>query len=124
MNTHLNEDDRTLDRLLARPPQMADRGFSSRVRTQLKRTEKLKIAIFSGMGSLWLLLLGLFTTPEQLVAQFTLATSFLARQLPGSDDLAMFEQFTINSLVDSSIIFLLTVAAVVLVSGLINQLRH
>jgi hypothetical protein len=49
-------DDQWLDALLAQPPELADQGFVSSVRSRLGRMEKLRNRVFLGATGFWLLL--------------------------------------------------------------------
>lgn len=119
-----NSFDSKLDRLLAQPPQMTDRGFSDTVLKRLKRAEQRKVGVFSIMCTLWLLLLGLTTTPGQLLAHFSLAGSSLARLVPTPEDYVWLGDSLLNDPPGGSLSLLAIVATALLVLGFSNLLRR
>lgn len=116
--------DSKLDRLLAQPPQMADRGFSSHVQQRLKRVKKQKFGVFTAMCFLWLLLLGLTTTPGQLLSQFSLASDTLARILPTPEDYILLRELLLNDPLGGSLPVVALVATGLFILGFGNLLRR
>ncbi len=70
MKDQISEDE--LNRILAQPAQIADRGFTEQVRTRLKKSESKRMVVFAAIAVFWTALAILIGFPEQLLNSLSL----------------------------------------------------
>lgn len=112
-----------LDKLLARPAHIADKGFSERISYQVKKRDSLRWMVFLVVGGLWLVSVAVAFSPQEVyegLSRFIAGYDFMVQTFRAGVEMMPRETPDLQSLL--SLLALASIAVLALLSFAMREM--